>query len=229
MTATCLPQESLRFLADLEKHNNRAWFDANRGRCEQQLIAPVRGMVARICDEISTTFPRIVGSPAPSGGSITRLHRDVRFSTDKKPFHSHIGMHFWHEDGRKMEVPGFFLRVDPKEILLGTGLRQPDPAVVQRLRMAIDRDRTAWRAASCDKSFVRIWGGLDGESLKRVPAPWSADDPLADDFRRKDFTAFVRLPAAAVTKPGFSTVAVRSWNASKPLMSFLCTAMGLRG
>ena len=69
--------------------------------------------------------------------------------------------------------------------------------------------------------------GLEGESLKPVPAPFPGDHPFAEDLKRKDFTAFIRLPAAAVTKAGFVKVAVRSWEASKPLMSFLCRAMNL--
>jgi uncharacterized protein (TIGR02453 family) len=227
MTITSLPTESLRFLDDLAKHNDKRWFEANRDRCEHDLMTPARALVARFCEEIASEFPHITGSTNAAGGSLTRLHRDVRFSTDKRPFHTHIGMRFWHRRGPKAEVPGFFLRVDATHVLMGTGLHQPEPPVLQRIRRAIDRDQRAWERAACDKAFRRTWGGLEGESLKRVPAPFPVDHPFADDLKRKDFTAFIRLPAAAATKAEFVKVAVRSWKDSKPLMSFLCRAMNL--
>jgi uncharacterized protein (TIGR02453 family) len=126
-----------------------------------------------------------------------------------------------------MEVPGFFLRVSPDEVLVATGLHGPEPGPLEKVRKAIDRDRKAWERASRGPEFVRAFGGLEGESLKRVPAPWPADHPFADDLRRKDFTAFARWKGADATKPGFAARAVEVWGASGPLMGFLCRATGL--
>jgi uncharacterized protein (DUF2461 family) len=82
-------------------------------------------------------------------------------------------------------------------------------------------------ATSVPKEFPAAWGGLDGESLKRVPAPYPADHPFADDLRRKDFTAFAVVPAVEATRPGFADAVVARWKASRPLMSFLCDVSGL--
>jgi uncharacterized protein (TIGR02453 family) len=126
-----------------------------------------------------------------------------------------------------MEVPGFFLRVSPDEVLLATGLHGPEPEPLEKVRKAIDRDRKAWERASRDPAFLRQFGGLEGESLKRVPAPWPSDHPFADDLRRKDFTAFARWKGAEAVRPGFAAKAVEAWKASGPLMAFLCRATGL--
>jgi len=226
MTNTHLPKSALRFLGDLAKHNDKAWFEANRERCDEELIEPAKRLVGGLCEAIAKPFPEIAGSTKAVGGSLTRLHRDVRFSKDKRPFHEHVGMHFWHRAGRKMETPGFFVRVDPKEVLLATGLHQPEPTVLANIRRKIDRDRKLWSRVRT-AAFVRSWADLEGESLKRVPAPWPSDHEFADDLRRKDFTAFIRLPSAEVTKANFAQIAVGHWKASAPLMSFLCDAMSL--
>jgi uncharacterized protein (TIGR02453 family) len=223
-----LPKEALEYLSDLGAHNDKRWYDAQRSRLERDLVEPCRGLVRRLTGELGAVFPEITGSDAKVGGSLTRLHRDVRFSTDKRPFHTHVGMHFWHRSGKKMEVPGFFLRVSPEEVLLGTGLHGPEPETLETIRTALDRDRKGWEKASRDPAFVRLWGGLEGESLKRVPAPWPADHPFAEDLRRKDFTAFARWKGAEATKPGFAARAVEHWRASGPLMGFLCRATGLK-
>jgi len=226
-SADRLPSESLAFLRDLGAHNDRAWFEGNRERCEAELIVPALSLVRRLTADLRAVFPRIVGRDAKSGGSMTRLHRDTRFSKDKRPFHMHVGLHFWHEKGRKMEVPGFFLRVAPDEVLLATGMHAPEPIPLEKIRLAIDRDREGWKRAARNPAFLRDWGGLEGESLKRVPAPWSADHPLAEDLKRKDFTAFARWKPAEITRPGFAKKAVDCWRTSGPLMRYLCDALGL--
>ncbi len=222
-----LPKEALAFLADLAEHNDKRWYEGQKERCQEDLYEPARALVRTLTAELSAAFPDITGSDAKVGGSLTRLHRDTRFSKDKRPFNTHIGMHFWHRAGKKMEVPGFFLRVSPEEVLLATGLHGPEPGPLEKVRKVIDKDRKGWERASRDPSFLRHFGGLEGESLKRVPAPWPPNHPFADDLRRKDFTAFARWKGAEAARPGFAAKAVEAWRASGPLMGFLCRATGL--
>ncbi len=226
-TADRLPAASVAFLRDLAAHNDRRWFDANRARCEEELVEPARALVRGILAGLAKPFPRVTGSDAKAGGSLTRLHRDTRFGKDKRPYHDHLGAHFWHKSGKKMEVPGFFLRVSPEGVLVATGMHAPEPEPLARIRKAIDADPKRWRRAVGDPAFLRGWGGLEGESLKRVPAPWPADHPHAVDLKRKDFTAFARLAPAEASRPGLAGKVIDLWKASDPLMSFLCDAIGL--
>lgn len=222
-----LPKSALVFLEDLAQHNNKAWFEANRKRCEEELLEPCRGLVRVLAAGLKKPFPHIVGSDAKVGGSLTRLNRDARFSKDKEPYHTHLGMSFWHEAGKKMEMPGFFLRVDAAQVLLGTGLYGPEKEPLERVREAIDADPRGWRKALDDAAFVRYWSGLEGSSLKRVPAPYAAEHPCADDLRRKEFTAFARVSAVQATRAGFADKVLEHWNASRPLLRFLCKALDL--
>lgn len=222
-----LPSAALAFLRDLADHNDRTWFDAHRDRCEAELMEPARALVRALVAGLEKPFPRIVGSDAKVGGSLTRLHRDTRFGKDKRPYHSHIGMHFWHGAGRKMEVPGFFLRIDPDEVLVATGMHGPEAPDLKRIRDAIDADPSAWEKAARSPAFRKAWGGLEGESLKRVPAPWPADHRHGDDLRRKDYTAFARWKGKDATKPGFAARVIAQWESSGPLMEFLCGAVRL--
>jgi uncharacterized protein (TIGR02453 family) len=222
-----LPPSALAFLKDLSAHNDRKWFDANRDRADEELVEPARVLVQGLLAELKKPFPRIAGSDAKVGGSLTRLNRDTRFGKDKRPYHTHLGLHFWHASGKKMEVPGFFLRFDPDEVLIATGMHAPEPPELARIRRAIDAEPARWQKAACNAKFLKAWGGLEGESLKRVPAPWPPDHRFAEDLKRKDYTAFARWKAADITKAGFAARAVKQWKASEPLMAFLCGALGL--
>jgi uncharacterized protein (TIGR02453 family) len=226
-TTDRLPPAALAFLEDLAAHNDRAWFEENRARCEADLYEPARALVRDVVARLAKAFPRVTGSDAKTGGSLTRLHRDVRFAKDGRPFHSHLGMHFWHEKGKKMEVPGFFVRIDPAEVTVATGMHGPEPEDLARIRRAIDADREGWAKAAHGAAFRKAWGGLEGETLKRVPAPFPADHPHAQDLRRKDLTAFARWKAVEATRPGFSARLVEQWRTSKALLAFLCRALRL--
>jgi uncharacterized protein (TIGR02453 family) len=223
-----LPQASLTFLRDLAAHNEREWFDANRERCAAELIEPCRGLVRAISAELAVAFPQVVGSDKKNGGSLTRLHRDTRFGKDKRPYNSHVGLHFWHADGAKMQVPGFFVRIDPDEVLVATGYHGPDNPQLQQIREAIDADGDSWAAAAHDATFITAWGALEGASLKRVPKPWDAAHPYGDDLRRKDFTAFAKWKPTTATRAGFAGRLIQQWKASEALMEFLCRATDLR-
>jgi uncharacterized protein (TIGR02453 family) len=227
MPSDRLPPASLAFLRDLAKHNDKAWFEANRARCEAELIEPARELVRTLAEGLAKPFPRIKGNDKKVGGSLTRLHRDTRFGKDPRPYHSHLGLHFWHEEGKKMETPGFFIRFDPDEVLIATGMHAPEPPLLERIRKSIDADPKAWQKAAHGAAFVKAWGGLEGEALKRVPAPWPADHPNAADLKRKDFTAFARWKGSDATKPGFAKRAIEQWQTSEPLLAFLCKAVKL--
>ena len=226
-TATCVPKEFLAFLRDLAAHNDKAWFEKNKARYANDVVEPARALVRKLTADLGKAFPHITGSDAKAGGSLTRIFRDTRFGKDKSPYHTHVGMHFWHDRGKKMETPGFFLRIDADEVLLATGQHQPEPQVLEGIRKSIDDDPRGWIKATRDEAFVKAWGGLEGESLKRVPAPYPPDHPFAEDLKRKDFTAFARIPSAEATKPGFADDVVTRWKISRPLMTFLCDAAGL--
>src|SRR5689334_8475618 len=42
------PRAGLKFLAELQENNNKAWFDAHRATYENDLLAPMRAFVAEL-------------------------------------------------------------------------------------------------------------------------------------------------------------------------------------
>ena len=113
------PAETLAFLTDLRTHNEKAWFDANRARYESGFIEPAKAFVEAIGPELSDLVPRIHAEPSV-GGSIFRINRDIRFSSDKRPYKDHLDFWFWEGD-RKAAASALFLRVWPDGVVVGVG------------------------------------------------------------------------------------------------------------
>ena len=102
------PRETARFLADLAKNNEKAWFDAHRGDYDQFYVAPALAFVAAIGPRLQKISPTVAFEPRING-SLFRINRDVRFSKDKRPYKDHIDLWFWHGARTRLGFAGLLL------------------------------------------------------------------------------------------------------------------------
>lgn len=218
--------ETLRYLADLKVHNDRAWFEAHRDLYERWYRDAFVGFIAAFGERLPRISEHLVADARPSGGSVMRIYRDVRFAKDKTPYRTFTVVHFMHEDGGEGRAPGLFLYVAPDEVTAGGGLWNPEPAVAARIRAAIAEDPAAWKKATRSLTFRRRFG-LIGESLKRVPSGLPAIPELADDLRRKSFVAETAVPITDFTARDFLARYETIARGVAPLLGFLCDAVGL--
>jgi uncharacterized protein (TIGR02453 family) len=204
-----------RFLKDLERHNNRAWFVDNKSRFEKDVKDPMAAFIADLAPKLAKVSRHITVDPKRS---LFRIHRDVRFSPDKSPYKDHMAAHFSHERG--MDLPGFYLRLGPGNGLCGAGLWRPESPALARVRDAICSSPAGWKRA---KKGLR----LDGEPLKRAPRGYDPEHPLIQDLKRKDFITGSFYSAAEVCKPGFLNQFAGDCRKYATLVRFLCGALKL--
>jgi uncharacterized protein (TIGR02453 family) len=211
--------DALAFLRDLKRHNDRTWFNEHKERYERSLRQPFLDFISDAGPELRTISPNLVADPRPSGGSLFRIHRDVRFSKDKSPYKTHAGAHF-QLGGKGVPGPGYYLHLEPAECFVAGGMWMPEPEVLQAIRQRIADDPAAWTKAR---------GKLDHseETLKRPPRGFDADHPMIEDIKRKSFTGSVRLTDKQVTSTTFMATFVRDCKQISPLMRFLASAAGV--
>ena len=163
------------------------------------------------------------------GGSLMRPFRDTRFSKDKTPYKTNVGIQFRHTSGRDIHAPGYYVHIEPGESFVGVGLWHPETAIARQIRQAINDDIPGWRHAAKGRSFASSWSIQQDpeEILKRVPKELDADHPYADDLRMKTFVAGARVPDNAVTSPGFDADLERRYRKAGPFTAFLCAAIGV--
>jgi uncharacterized protein (DUF2461 family) len=71
------------------------------------------------------------------------------------------------------------------------------------------------------RPFRRLFDGLSGEQLLRVPRGFPADHAAADFLRRKQFLASRLLPSDTVTTPQFGSIVLETFRTLHPLLQFL--------
>lgn len=220
------PSETLKFLRDLAKHNNRDWFNANRERYEDFFLAPSLAYIEAIQRPLAKLSPLYQAVPKKAGGSLMRIFRDVRFAKDKSPYKTNIGIHFRHEAGSDVHSPGFYVHIQPKECFIGAGIWHPAGDALRSIREAIDARPADWKRARDAKAF-RTHYELTGDSLKRPPRGFDPDHPYIEDIKRKDFIGVMPIDDEVVMSPTFVMDSIAAFKAATQLSRFLCEAVGV--
>ena len=215
-----------RFLGELAENNDREWFTANQHRYEAELREPALRFIMDFAPRLERISTHFRADPRKSGGSLFRIHRDVRFSTDKSPYKTHTGIQFRHALGKDAHTPGFYLHLGPDSCFVGAGIWRPDGPTLKAIREAIVEDQGGWKAAVGGRAFRRAFE-REGEKLSRVPRGFDPAHPLAEELRWKDHIAVARLSDEEVTAPRFLDDFTARCRASVPYVSWLCAATGV--
>ncbi len=211
------------FFRELEKNNRKEWFEANKPRYEEVVQEPAVRFVRDAAARLKKISPHLIGEAKAFGGSISRIYRDIRFSPDKSPYKTHMGIHFWHDQATTPEhmAPGYFLHLESGESGVHSGVWHPDPPVLKKIRDRIVEEPDSW------KKVLRSRIELSGESFKRPPPGYDPNHPMIQDLRRKDFVAGHRFRDNEVVNPKFLDEFVKACEAMDPLNAFLAKSIGL--
>ncbi len=215
---------TFKFLDELAANNNRAWFEANKPRYESLVREPALEFIEAMAPALERFAPSFRAEPRKMGGSLMRVFRDTRFSRDKTPYKTNIGIQFRHALGKDVHAPGFYVHIATDECFFAVGCWHPDSDALGLMRDRIAQKPEKWFAARNDKKFAAQWD-LWGDSLTRPPRGYAADHPAIEDLKRKDFVAIAPLSIAEVTASGLVKLAEKRFTSSVPFMRFLCEAL----
>ncbi len=216
----------IRFLRDLEANNDRDWFLANKDRYEEEVREPALAFIHVMASRLDRISHHLVASEKKVGGSLMRIHRDVRFSKNKQPYKTNLGIQFRHEAGKDVHAPGLYFHVDKSGVFLGSGMWRPDSPTLTAVRRAIADDPRGWKRVRDAKRFSDHWE-LSGDSLKRPPRGYVADHPLIEDLKRKDHIAVSRLKKADLTRADLLELLSDRFERTKNYLGWLARGIGM--
>ena len=219
--------ESVAFLSELKNNNNRDWFNENKTRYEEEVLDVALRFIQSMQDPLAEIAPRFTAIPKRMGGSLMRVYRDTRFSKNKTPYKTNIGIQFRHEQARDVHAPGYYVHIDPDQVFLGAGMWRPASDALRGIRERIADKPAEWERARDDKAFKRHFK-LGGESLTRPPRGFDKEHPQIADIRRKDFIAVKNMTLDDALNPKFQQKIETSFKAATAYMEFLCKAVNVR-
>ncbi|MBI3901718.1 MAG: DUF2461 domain-containing protein [Nitrosomonadales bacterium] len=220
-------KQTFAFLSTLAANNNREWFEEHKQEYEDCVRTPALDFIADMANELPAISKHFRALPKKVGGSLMRVQRDTRFSKDKTPYKTNIGIQFRHEVGKDIHAPGYYVHIEPGDCFVGIGLWHPDADALFRIREGIVKNDEAWVLARDDKDFRKHFE-LVGDVLANAPRGFAKDHPLVEDLKFKDFIGLAKMSDAQVTAKDFREQVVARFKQAAPYMGFLCKALELR-
>ena len=184
-------------------------------------MKPALSFIGDFASQLEKISPFFLADARPTHGSLFRIYRDTRFSPDKRPFKTHIGIHFSHSSGKNAHAPVFYLHLEPDNCFAAAGTWHPDNRALTKVRTAIVPEEEQW-----DK--VRKKLTLEGKSLTRPPRGFDPNHPFIDDIRMKDFIASVALTENQICSAKLMRDFVAACRKMSPLVEFTTEALGLK-
>ena len=217
-------KKTFEFLAQLDKNNNRDWFNDHKSQYEEYVREPALDFIRQMQAPLADVSSHFVASDKKVGGSLMRIHKDARFSKDKTPYKINVGIQFRHFMGKDVHAPGFYFHLANDECFVGAGIWRPESKALNAIRTCIDENPNSYKKAIYDEQFKSIFE-MSGESLKRPPRGFEKEHPLIDELKRKDFIAISPLTQKQICSNNLVDTVLDRYKVADSLMGYLCFAL----
>ena len=218
-----LQPSTLKFLKDLEKNNNKPWFDAHRPQYETAK-ANFYAMVEKLIPAIAR-FDEPIGQLLVKQ-CVFRINRDVRFSKNKAPYKSNMACYF-NQAGKNGLGAGYYLHIEPGKSFAAGGIWVPEPSVLAGIRQEIDYNFANWKKIIENKKFKKtfIEGLRSNEKLVRPPKGYDENNPAIEYLKMKSFIVSTPFADVDLQDKKFVDEVANTFKSIKPLIDFLNTAL----
>ena len=214
-----MQSSTLQFLRNLEKNNNREWFNENKTlyqEAQQDVISFVEKLIEEMAD-----FDEEIGK-LEAKKSVFRIYRDTRFSKDKTPYKTNFGAGLGMGKGNK--ISGYYLHIEPGKSFLAGGVYKPEPSVLKTIRQEISAFGDEFKAILEQDEFRNYFRGLSVEDkLKKVPQGFEKDDKMAEYLKLKHFIVTHPISDEQLLSENAVKEFTKIFKAMKPLNDFLQT------
>jgi uncharacterized protein (TIGR02453 family) len=214
-------QEVLGFLSQLERNNNRDWFNDHK-KDYQKARKIFEDFIGKLIFEIGQFEPDVRGLTA--SGSIFRINRDTRFSADKTPYKNNFGAHM-SRGGKNGGEPGYYFHMQPGDCFISGGIYMPSSEKLKAIRKEIFNFPEDFRALIEDPWFTKNAGLFEDDKLKRPPAGFPSDFELIDYLKYKHYCPFIPLPDSMISSPDLLNFAVDAYKRMKKFNDFINRAL----
>lgn len=219
-------KENLRFLDDLAENNNREWFLANKKRYET-MKSEYHNLVNDLLLEMKPLDSKL--NHLEVKNCVFRINRDVRFSKDKSPYKTHLGI--WLSSGQKgIHRSGYYVHIENNNSFIAGGCYTPEASDLNKIRKEICFFYEDLNSILENKSLKKVFGTFEKtntNSLKNPPRGYEKDHKAIEFIKLKSFILSHRLETKDIHEKNFVSEIAKKLILLKPLNDFfdrgLCT------
>ena len=218
---THFSKDFLDFFKELEKNNNKEWFDENRKRYEKSVKVPFKNFVQEMIDRLNE-FEPIAITPAEAS---FRINRDIRFSADKTPYKTQMSAIISAGGKKDKTTPGIYVELSPKDVRVYSGAHMLDKDQLSNVRHYIAEHLKEFEKLISDKEFKARFGEILGEKNKRLPKELEEAAVAQPLIFNKSFYYFTKLKPSVILEPDLVDQLIDHYKVTFGLKDFFTKAL----
>ncbi len=219
-----LTKEAVQFFEDLVANNNTDWMHANKKRYDN-FKKDYHAYIAAI---LATMKPLDKTLESLEIKNCTfRINRDIRFSKDKSPYKTNIGV-WMSQNQNSKNAPGYYIHFEKGNSFIAGGCWCPEPHELKQIRKEIAFFHDDLEAIVKDTKFQSEFGALtrdENNTLKKAPKDFESDHPAIEFLKLKSFTASAKIDDKLFLDKNFNQIVAEKLIALKPMNDFLRRAL----
>lgn len=162
------PKEGIKFLNALAQNNSKEWFENSRHMWQRYINEPNIHFIQEMGETLQILVPT-VHAKAKVSGSLFKIYRDVRFSKDKTPMKSKIGLLFWQGKAHRMQSSSFYMHYDKDSYFIASGIRGFKTPLLKTYRAYIQEKKHASSLHEILQTLLKKGYTLPEPKYKRIP------------------------------------------------------------
>jgi uncharacterized protein (TIGR02453 family) len=219
-------EAGLRFLRSLRRNNRREWFEPRKPEFDRELKQPMLALIQTVNGAMEDFAPAHVRPPQKC---MMRIYRDTRFSSDKRPYKSHISAWWSREELEKTSGGGYYMHVSPDEVLIAAGVYMPEREQLRAIREYLLLHHTRVRGLLADRKLRRTMHSFTGMPLSRAPKGFPKDHPAMDLILCRQWGVEATMEPKAALQKDFAREVIRCFRLAAPLVDALNTPLLAHG
>ncbi|WP_433625320.1 DUF2461 domain-containing protein [Chryseobacterium cucumeris] len=204
-------KKAFEFLTHLKENNNREWFTQHKS--EYDIIVKENKVF------FNQIYQELQEYDQLKGIHIFRIYNDVRFSKNKTPYKTNFGVGY--SRSKPMLRGGYYIQLEPGNSFVGGGFWGPEAKDLLRIRKEFEISSTEIEKIIADKTFIKYFGELKGDSVKTAPRGFDKNHPAIDLIRKKQFLVMRKFTDTEVLSDNFQKEVLLTLLAMRPFFDYM--------
>jgi uncharacterized protein (TIGR02453 family) len=218
-------EAGLRFLRSLRRNNRREWFDVRKQEFDRELKEPMLALIETVNGAMQDFAPAHLRPPQKC---MMRIYRDIRFSSDKRPYKSHISAWWSCEGLEKTSGGGYYMHISPDEVLIAAGVYMPEREQLLAIREYLLVHHAEVRQLLMERKLRRTMESFTCMPLTRPPKGFPKDHPAMDLLLCRQWGVEATLAPKVALQQDFAGEIIRRFRLATPLVNALNTPLLVR-
>ena len=217
-------KESRTFWDGLAKNNSKVWFDEHRKDYEKHLKKPYNLLTEALVEQVKELEPEYTIEPKQA---TYRINRDIRFSNDKTPYKTELGITVGRSQKHDPAYPAYTCRVSTKGVWVAGGLYAPEPELRDHVRRYVGEHASELHEIEAQAtSFATTFGSLHGDAHKRAPVELKELAEAEPRVLNKQWVFWAEFNKKSLfTDPKLDQFILDRWEEARPAQEFLKRAV----